>query len=238
MNMILHRGGELVDLEAVRILPTPPATETHHPLPHATLVDMVRFSLQYFGHEVVEEHHALTPEGDSYFGLLTLKTNYGDFSDAIALRNNHTKKFPAGISFGSRVFVCDNLALSGDTVVSKRHTKNLRHQLPSIIAGIVEPLRLQRERQHEQFARYQALPLQDSQVNDLIMGMYRKGAINVTAIPDVLGAYENPPHDWGDRNAWRLFNATTYALKGKVADNPQSTRTVHDLIDGVCERLN
>jgi hypothetical protein len=198
---------------------------------------MVKFALQYYGHEVIEEHHAITPEGDSYFGLLSLKTDYGDFTDAIALRNNHTKRFPAGISFGSRVFICDNLAIAGDTVVSRRHTKNLRHQLPSIIAGIVEPLRAQRERQHAQFERYQAIELADEQVNDAIMSLYRRGAINVTAIPDVLGAYENPPHDWGGRNAWRLFNATTYALTGKVADNQTATQTLHEIIDGTCERM-
>jgi hypothetical protein len=236
--MILHRGGELVDYDTVRISPTPEATATHHPLPHASLVDMVRFSLSYFGHEVVEEHHALAEDGNSYFGLLSLKSTYGDYSDAIALRNNHTKKFPAGISFGSRVFVCDNLAICGDTVVARRHTKNLKHQLPSIVASIVEPLRAQRERQHGQFLKYQDVALLDDQVDHLIMSLYRRGAINVTAIPDVLGAYENPPHDWGGRNAWRLFNATTYALKGKVADNPRATQTLHDVVDGVCERLN
>jgi len=47
-----------------------------------------------------------------------------------------------------------------------------------------------------------------------------------------------PPHDWGDETAWRLFNATTFALTGRVAENPAATRQLHDVIDGVCETVN
>jgi hypothetical protein len=50
-------------------------------------------------------------------------------------------------------------------------------------------------------------------------------------------AYEEPPFDWGDRNAWRLFNATTYALRGRVAEAPQLTRQLHTVLDGICEHV-
>lgn len=239
MGMMLHVNAGLVERDAVRALPTPPPTATHFPLPHISLVDMVKFSLNYFGHDVVDEHHALTEDGDSYFGLLTLRTRDGQYGDVVGLRNNHTKKFPAGISFGSRTFVCDNLAFSGDTVVNRRHTKKLRQELPSIVAGIVEPLRQKRERQHDQFELYQATELNDNDVDHLIMSLYRQGAINVTRIADVLGAYENPPFEWGEkRSAWRLFQATTCALEGRIAENPAATAKLHAVIDGHCMHLN
>jgi hypothetical protein len=53
-------------------------------------------------------------------------------------------------------------------------------------------------------------------VDQAIMQMYRSGVINVTRIAEVLDAYENPPHDWGRETAWRLFNATTFALTGRL----------------------
>jgi hypothetical protein len=59
--------------------------------------------------------------------------------------------------------------------------------------------------------------------------------INVTRIADVLAAYENPPFDWGEKTAWRMFNATTYAVRGRVAENPHSTERLHQVIDGYCE---
>jgi hypothetical protein len=49
-----------------------------------------------------------------------------------------------------------------------------------------------------------------------------------------VNAYDNPPHDWGDRSAWRLFSATTFALTGKIAENPQATSELHRVIDGFC----
>ena len=60
----------------------------------------------------------------------------------------------------------------------------------------------------------------------------------VQGIGHVLKAYDEPPHDWGDRTAWRLFNAATFALAGKVAERPDLTKSLHTVIDGVCERLH
>jgi hypothetical protein len=52
----------------------------------------------------------------------------------------------------------------------------------------------------------------------------------------------DPVRDWEepfeafqyDRSAWRLFNPVTFALNGWIAENPSVTRTLHDVIDGVC----
>jgi hypothetical protein len=62
--------------------------------------------------------------------------------------------------------------------------------------------------------------------------------INLTQIGHGLKAYEEPPNDWGDKTSRRLINATTYALTGRVAENPTATRQLHQVIDGVCERIN
>src|SRR5438046_9378461 len=102
----LNSGGELIEYEARRQLETPPATPTHVPIEHHRLVDLVRSTLGMFGHEIVEEHHALDNDGMRYFGLMTLKSAYHSYTDTLGLRNSHDKKFPIGISFGSKVFVC------------------------------------------------------------------------------------------------------------------------------------
>lgn len=237
MTLLLHCGAEEIDYEALRLVETPEPTATHLPIAHASVVEMVRFSLNYFGHEVMEEHHAVTPDGMRYFGLMSLKSPYGDYADTLGLRNSNDKRFPLGLSFGSRCFICDNLAFIGDHVVTRRHTKKLKHELPSIVASIIEPLRQKRLEQHACFERYQATPVTDEVADVAIMQLYRQGAINVTRIADVLGNFENPPHDYGDKSAWRLFNAVTLSLKGRVAENPLATQQLHQVIDGVCERI-
>ena len=238
MTLMLHAGGEALDYAALRALPTPTATETHVPIPHHSVVDMVKYSLGFFGHELLEEHHATTPDGMNYFGVLSLRSPYGDYTDMVGLRNSHKKQFPIGIAIGSRVFVCDNLAFNADHVIKRKHTANAKRDLPGLVAEVIEPLGEARKAQALTFERYKALPLPDELADQGIMSMYRRGVINLTRIGDVLKAYEEPPYDWGNKTPWRLFNAATFALTGRVAENPTVTRQLHDVIDGVCERLN
>lgn len=236
MTLMLHAGAEAVDYAALRALPTPDATVSHVPIPHHSVVDMVKYSLGFFGHEIVTEDYGVTPDGNRFFGVLTLKSPYGDYSDQVGLRNSHDKKFPIGIAIGSRVFTCDNLAFFGEHVIKRKHTANAKRDLPGLVAEVIEPLGIQRKQQFDTFERYRATALDDRLVNHAIMTMFRRDVINVTRIADVLQAYEQPDFEWGDqRTAWRLFNATTFALTGKVTENPKVTRDLHDIIDGVCE---
>lgn len=238
MELNLHSGGELIDFDGLRSLPMPEATATHHPIAHADVVSMVKYSLGYFGHEVVDEQHAIDKEGDRYFGLLALKSPYSEHTDLVGLRNSHDRTFPIGIAMGSQVFVCSNLAFHSEVVIKRKHTKNAKFALPSLVAEIIAPLRDKRIAQNNQFERYKALALQDDDADRLMMQMYRRGIINCSRIADVLEQWENPTCDYGPKTAYRLFNGVTWTLKPKVLEQPQLTRDLHELIDGECVRLN
>jgi hypothetical protein len=232
---MLHSGAEPVDYAKLRELPIPDATESHVPIAHYAVVDMVKYALGFYEHEIVDENYGVTPDGLRFFGLLSLRSPYGDYTDTVGLRNSNDKRFPIGISFGSRVFVCDNLAFNGDHVIKRKHTANAKRDLPGLVAEVVEPLRDQRQRQAAMFDAYRRTALGEAQVDHAIMQLYRRDVINLTRISDVLEAYQNPPHDWGEETAWRLFNAATFALTGRVAENPQTTSALHQVIDGFCE---
>jgi len=232
---MLHKGAEAVDFNQLCALETPPATKSHVPLPHMELVNMVKYALGYFGHEVVEEMHGVTEDQSRYFGLMSLKSEYGDYVDTVGLRNSHDKTFPIGIAFGAQVFVCDNLSFSGDHVIRRKHTVNSKRDLPGLVAEVVEPLAEERKAQHQMFDLYRSTALTDALADHAIMGMYREGVINIQRVPEVLHQWDEPEHDWGDRTAYRLFNAATFCLNGRIAENPQVTRKLHNVIDGICE---
>ncbi len=116
--------------------------------------------------------------------------------------------------------VAGNLAFAGDHVIKRKHTANLKRDLPGLIGEIVEPLAIQREAQKRQFDHYQATALTDDRVDLAIMQMYRQQVIGVQKIADVLAQWDTPSHDWGDKTGWRLFNAATHALNGRVAEKP------------------
>jgi Domain of unknown function (DUF932) len=235
----LHSGGELVEYDALRQLETPPATATHVPVEHHRLVDLVRGTLSMFGHEIVEEHHALDHDAMRYFGLMTLRSPYTGYTDTLGLRNSHDKAFPIGVSFGSQVFVCSNLSFMGDHVIKRRHTANAKRELPGLLMEIIEPLALQREHQAKKFEHYHHAQLTDQQADHAIMQMYRDGIINVQRIADVAREWDEPSfEEFNERNAWRLFNAATFALNGRIAENPAVTARLHQVIDGVCSVVN
>jgi hypothetical protein len=236
-KLVLHRGGVEVEYLALRELTLPEATPSHVPIEHWRVVDLVKHSLTYYGHEIIEEHHAVAEEGMRYFGLLTLRSPYGNYTDTLGLRNSNDKSFPVGIAFGSRTFVCDNLAFIGDHTIRRKHTQRLKFELPGLIANIVEPLADRRQEQAQTFERYQATPLLPWQADHAIMQLFRDGVIGVQRIADVHQQWEEPAYDWGDKTAYRLFNATTYALTGRVAENPTLTRKLHRVIDGTCEAV-
>jgi hypothetical protein len=234
MSLTLHRGAVPATYDELRAVMTPEATETHMPVPHHELVEMVRYTLGFHRHEIVEEHHALAENGMRYFGLFSLRSPYGDYTDTLGLRNSHDKTFPIGIAFGSRVFVCDNLAFIGEHVIRRKHTSKAKRELPGLVQEIVAPLQQQRIAQNQKLLTYQGTTLTDAQADHAIMTMYRKDIIGVKRIGDVVEQWERPAHDWGDKTAWRLLNAATFSLAGKVAERPALTQQLHQVIDGVC----
>jgi hypothetical protein len=238
MTLMLHAGANAVSYDDLRSVPLPAPTDTHIPVAHHEIVELVRYTLGFYGHEIAEESHAVTPDGMRYFGLMSLRSPYGDYTDTVGLRNSNDRTFPIGIAFGSRVFVCDNLAFIGEQVIRRKHTVKAKRELPGLVTEIVQPLQAQRIAQNGKLLIYRKATLTDQAADHAIMNMYRKDIIGVQAIGHVLKAYDDPPHDRGDRTAWRLFNAATFALAGKVAERPDLTKQLHAVIDGTCERLH
>lgn len=236
MTLMLHAGAHEIDVAALRAIETPPATQTHVPIPHHRIVDLVRHSLGFYGHEVVDERHGVTPDGMRYFGVMLLKSAYGGYEDAVALRNSHDKSFPIGIGFGGRVFCCDNLSLIADQVMKRKHTANAKRDLPSLITEMVEPLADARERQEKVFTLYRGTPITVVQADHAIMEMYRNDVINLTRIGEVWREFEHPSFTemGGEKTAWALFNAATFVLNGRVVGEPRNTQNLHRIIDGAC----
>jgi hypothetical protein len=239
MALMLHCGANPIDYPALRDIVTPDPTPSHVPIPHHRLVDMMRHTLGFYGHEVVSEQHGVTEDGMRYFGVMMLKSTYGGYEDAVALRNSHDKKFPVGIGFGGHVFCCDNMSLMADHVIRRKHTANAKRDLPGLVAEVVEPLADARDRQQRAFNLYHSTRLTSEQADHAIMEMYRNSVINLQRIGDVEREWTHPSFEELEESgptAWRLFNAVTFVLNGRIVGAPKSTQELHRIIDGVCVR--
>lgn len=139
LNLSIHAGAWSVQREQLAAVATPAPRGIWRPLAHKHLLDGVQGSLERAGLKVVAEAHALARDGDRYFGMLQLVNGHQaeDYSLVVGLRNAHDKRFPAGLVVGSGVFVCDNLAFSGEIKIARRHTTNLHRDLPAMIDAAV-----------------------------------------------------------------------------------------------------
>jgi hypothetical protein len=115
---------------------------------------------------------------------------------------------------GMRVFVCDNMALSGDSIILKRrHTRNLDvlYEMLGAVGKFVT-----------RYATFQAqvrdlntLTLTDNEAKALIHDAFVKDIMPIRLLPNVSQAYFKPPHaEFQPRTAWSLHNAFTEVMKG------------------------
>ena len=233
-NLILHCGARSVPRDALGLVSTPDATPTWQPIPHDAYLASIEQVLPQHGLCVVGEAHALTHDGGRYFGLLQVQNGHSnpDYSWVLGLRNSHDKTLPAGLVAGSSVFVCDNLAFSGEVEVSRKHTAFILRDLPLLVKDALGRLVEKWFDQDRRIERYKACRLSDADAHDLTIRALDAGAITNRMIPDVLEEWRHPRHEaFEARNAWSWFNACTERLKGYLHLLPDRTRALY----GVCD---
>lgn len=233
-GLSLHCGSNVATLEQVREAPTPAATATHQPIPHYELLDMARNYADASGLRITGETHGLWGgEKERYFGLLSVSSEHGDRDMVIGLRNSHDKKFPAAVALGTRVFVCDNLAFSGEVSIARRHTVNIRRDLPELVARAMGKLAAYRQVQDARIASYQETEISPVEAHDLVVRAMDAQVIGPVLVPHVLQSWRSPEHpEFAPRNLWSLFNAFTERLKGTRPEVlSRRTQSLHGLLD-------
>ena len=234
-NMILHRGAEIATRDQLELVKTPEATNTWTPIPHTVLIDQVKAALTTETIDVVAEQHALQGDGNNYFGILQVsnRSRQEDFAYVVGLRNSHVQRYPAGLVVGSRVFVCDNLAFSGEITVTRKHTRYIMRDLQGLVVRAVGFLAERWMDQETRIEAYKGFALTTLRAHDLIIGALDARVITTTQVPRVLSEWREPRHpEFQDRNAWSFFNAVTEVLK-EVSPFalPQRTQALHGLLD-------
>lgn len=233
-NLILHCGAHAVPRDVLSGVRTPDPTDTWQPVPHTTFLESVESVLPGQGLWVASQAHALTHDGSRYFGLLQVQNgrNNPDYSWVLGLRNSHDKTLPAGLVAGSSVFVCDNLAFSGEIEVSRKHTPMILRDLPGLVADALRRLVRTWFDQDHRIARYKACEITDGQAHDLLIRAMDVDAIPNRLIPEVLAEWREPRHEtFRERNLWSWFNACTEHLKGRLHLLPARTTALY----GVCD---
>ncbi len=115
--------------QQLHLVATPQGTATHRPVPHAEVVEALIETLGFRHIGVVRDEFAVSKDGMKMFGVLDLDTGMHGCRFSIGIRNAHDKSMRLAMTVGYRVFVCENMAFSGDfQPVLAKHSKNFSLQ--------------------------------------------------------------------------------------------------------------
>jgi uncharacterized protein DUF932 len=211
-----HVSAELVGRQELRNLPTPEATDTHVPIPHARVVEVLMKGLGNRHLSVVKDEYAVTPDGMRMFGALTLDVEKSGVRVALGLRNSHDKSFSLALTVGFRVFVCDNLAFMGDfqAVIRKKHTKNF--DIEETMAVALEKMQNGFEPIGNRIDVWKGFELSDGDAKGIIYDAFIGDQLDAPKhlAKDVHRFYFDPQYDeFRPRTLWSIQNAFTSSFK-------------------------
>jgi hypothetical protein len=196
-------------------VPTPPATTTHLPIRHLSVVEGLIDTLSRRHIGVVGEEYAVTKDGMEMFGVIDLETSFDGCRFAIGIRNANNKRFRLSCTVGLRVFVCQNLAFQGDySPVLAKHSKHFSLE-DSLSVGVdrmqrnFEPMRRQVEAWRDQ-------QLSTGTAKLTIYRAFIEGDLDIPKhlARKVHELYFTPQHpEFEPRTMWSLSNAFTSAFK-------------------------
>jgi hypothetical protein len=237
-GLILHRGTEAIERAALAAIALPEHTDSYAPIGHDHFVNVVQDQLDAIGFRFSAEAYGVTRGGARFFGVAELayagSESNGRNSLTVGFRSSLDKSIAPMLAFGSRVLVCDNMAFSGEIVISRKQTTYIARDFPARVRDVVATLSNARRRQDARFDCYQSTKLSDGDAEHGMIELLRRGAVNTSRMERLVSEWDNPSYDHGDKSVWRLFNAATETLKeSPIADITRRTIGVQSLCDEI-----
>jgi len=206
---------EKLTRQQLALVTTPPGTATHRPVPHGEVVEALVETLGFRHIGVVKDEFAISKDGMKMFGVLDLDTGMHGCRFSIGVRNAHDKSMRLAMTVGYRVFVCENMAFSGDfQPVLAKHSKNF--SLLNALSIGVDQMQRNFDGMRMQVEAWRESQFTDVQAKLVIYRAFVESGLDVPkhlARP-VHDLYFTPQHDeFQPRTLWSLSNAFTSAFK-------------------------
>lgn len=226
-NLMAHSdkfNSKQIGYAELAALPVPMVLGTkHQPVPHVQLVDTILAEMDRRDLRPTKQQYALGAKGAALFGVIDLAPKQeslaaidptsGGLSFGFRAANDMSLAIKAVA--GTRVFVCDNLALSGDMIaLSRKHTTGL--DLADEIRRGFDKFLHQAEVLATQVAAMTNFQLTDEQAKVIVFDAFAAKFLPVRLLDDVAGFYFQASDETPDcqpRSLWGLHNAFTRAMK-------------------------
>ncbi len=222
-SSLIFKKSNLVTREQIASLPPVQGTETFKPVPHIELIVSLEQVLNSRGIQIAEnnqgmkkEQFAIGKDGYRLFGTLDLTLNgIGGTCASLGLRTANNKTMALQMIAGLRVFVCDNMAFSGDTIMLKRrHTSGL-DLMPELFRAMDKYEQHYRNLKNE-VDMLKTYELTEQSAKIILHDVFAQQIMPVRFLPEVSGEYfatEQRHEEFAPRTAWSLLNAFTEKAK-------------------------
>jgi hypothetical protein len=209
-------------------IPPPEGTPTWRPIAHGDLLTAIERQLLVRGVTIRHERFAVQREGARLFAVLDLSLEAtAECCAALGIRTSNDQTMALEIAVGVKVFVCDNLAFSGDLIALRRkHTA--RFDLNADISRAVDRYQEYLVAFQRGVAAVQATPLTDPEAKALICDAFRREILPLRCFKRVAETYFNPRPEMTDvhpRTLWGLHNAFSRAMR-ELAPAPAFQATI------------
>lgn len=211
-------GAMRVTREELALIPAPESTPTFKPIPHIKLIEMIEETLLYRRINIAAEEFAVAKRGMQMFACIELTLEDEGVRFALGVRTANDKSLRLSMVAGYRVFVCSNLAFSGEfKPLLHKHTKGLDLQDSLSVA-------LDRTQRHfdplaRQIKAWKEQEISDSFAKEFLYDAFVGGGLKIP-IRFLKEAHRNYFTDsrFDKGTFWALSNAGTSTFKLLDAD--------------------
>lgn len=187
----------------------------HAPVPHIEVVHQVVYEAERRGLEVIKSRFALGAKGHALFGVLDFRGAASDRAVSLGFRTSTDQSVAMQAVAGARVFVCDNLALSGEFKAWSR--KSTTHMdLCQLVRDGFALFAAQSDGFERSVRRLQGMTLEDYTAKSLLWDLFTDGVMPIKCMAEAHTNYFAPKPDWTDcepRTMWSLHNALTRTVR-------------------------
>jgi len=211
-----HTDTNVISRDTLRALPAVIGTDSFKPVAHIELVETLERQLNSRDIQIIREQYAMSKDGMRLFGTLDLTLNGVEgMAASLGMRTANNRTMALQMIAGMRVFVCDNMAFSGETIIlRRRHTSGL-NLIDELVDAITE-YEIHYRKLKAEIGDLQNYLLNDIAAKVMIHDIFAKQIMPVRFMPTVSSEYfaENQRHEeFAPRTAWSLLNAFTEVAK-------------------------
>lgn len=216
-NLMLHKGAFASTIEEIQAVQVPNNTDTYEAIPHIDIIDMIMDCSDRNNLPVKSAQYGMTKDGNRMFGVINFDIGSVEgMSWSMGFRNSYDKSMAAGICAGQKVFVCDNMAFSGEFNVTRKHIPGndfiveVRESFASLPANL--------EQIGESITAMKSQVIEPDYAKLFIFEAVQRGYIPASQLTEVWKEYTQPRHE-------EFIDPTKHNLLMAFTENAKERRT-------------